>query len=744
MNDNQSLEIIEGIVENVVYKNEQTGYIVFELDVKDNLITAVGEIGEIYEGESVKLSGNFTNHSTYGSQFRISLCERSIPKKANEIFRYLSSGVIKGVGSKTAAAIVAQFGDDTLNIIEKEPERLKSVRGITLAKAHLIRRELSKIFGVADAMKGLSELEIEASDAIKVYHKFGPRSPSLIRENPYLICGDDISLPFEKADEIAEKLGIPKNDAHRIGAGIIFVIKHNIKNGHTYLPKNKLVSIALSFLEVAEEEIEEQIEYLLESNMLVCDEVNGREAVFLPLYYMSESYIAKRVTELLQEQTEDTEDIEKLIEKEEKSLKISYARLQKTAIKQALTQNIFILTGGPGTGKTTTLNGMISLFEQKGNKVLLAAPTGRAAQRMSEVTGREAKTIHRLLEVAFSGNSEVPRFQRNEDNPLKADVVIIDEISMVDVILFASLLKALPSGARLILVGDSDQLPSVGAGSVLRDLCFDDYVPTVRLTEVFRQAAESMIITNAHLIVKGELPEIHHKSNDFFFLSRDSAEKTADTVVDLCARRLPKAYNVSPLLDIQVLCPGRKGELGTGMLNIKLQSALNPPALNKKEVYFAGVTFREGDRVMQIKNDYELMWIRDDGENGLGVFNGDIGVIVMVDKPSGVLRVRYDDREVDYPFDILYELEHAYAITVHKSQGNEYKLVVLPLFKYFEKLYFRNLLYTAVTRAKEMLVLCGNEQALSRMVQNNRKIDRYTSLSYFLRQYLSEYEQFGF
>lgn len=743
MDENRALEVIEGIVENIVYQNDQSGYIVLEVDVAGSLVTAVGELGEVFEGEKVRLSGNFTAHQTYGTQFKAPFCERSLPSGANDIYRYLSSGVIRGVGDKTASAIVAQFGDETLEIIEKEPERLKAVRGISLSKAEQIGRDFKRIFGARSVLKELSELSIGAGESIRTYKKFGLRAAEVVKQDPYVLCGEDIGMEFERADSLALSLGFKADDSCRLRAGLLYVIRHNCKNGHTYLPKHKLLSITEAFLGAEDADFDSEIDYLCQSNMLIEEEIEGKICIFLPIYYISESYIANKITNLLQEETAVPDNIEELIEKEEHLLRISYARLQKTAIKTALTQNVFILTGGPGTGKTTALNGIISLFEKQNMRVLLAAPTGRASARMSEVTGREAKTLHRLLEVAYSDN-DMPRFQRNEENPLKADVIIVDEISMVDVLLFASLLRAMPKGCRIIMVGDSDQLPSVGAGRVLKDLSTDEFVPIVRLTEVFRQAAQSMIVNNAHLIVKGESPELHNKENDFFFLPRDSAEKTADTVVDLISRRLPKAYGVNPMLDVQVLCPGRRGELGTANLNLRLQAVLNPPAPDKGEVRFAGVTFRRGDRVMQIKNNYDIMWVRQSGDNGLGVYNGDIGIIIGVDRASSTLRIRFDDREVDYPFDLLSELEHAYAITVHKSQGSEYKMVILPLFKFFDKLYYRNLLYTAVTRAKELLVLTGEEAAIIKMVQNNRKIERYTALAPMLRAGISEYEQLGF
>lgn len=741
--ENSQYEVIQGSIEAIVFQNKQTGYVVMELDVSGTLVTAVGELGDVFEGESVKLTGNFTSHPTYGTQFRATLCERSLPQGVNEIYKYLSSGVIRGIGDKTASAIVAQFGDKTLEIIEKEPHRLKSVRGISESKAEKIGKDFKVIFGLSGIMKELAALSVGAGESVRAYKKFGERTADIVRENPYVLCSEDIGMPFEEADLIATSLGIPKDAPCRIRAGILHIVRHNIKNGHTYLPEDKLTSIARGFIGVEDADYEGELEWLYDSNMLICDEVNGRRATFLPIYYMSESYIANRITTMLQEETESPDDVEKLLLAQQEKFAINYARLQKAAIRGALTQNVFVLTGGPGTGKTTTLNAIISLYEAQNMRVLLAAPTGRAAQRMSEVTGRESKTIHRLLEVAFS-EGDIPKFQKNEDNPLKADVVIVDEISMVDVILFASLLRAMPKGCRLILVGDNDQLPSVGAGRVLRDLCVDGYVPEVKLTEVFRQAAESMIVTNAHLIVKGDMPELHHKTEDFFFLARTSAESVSDTVVDLCTRRLPTAYGVSPMHDIQVLCPGRKGENGTVELNRRLQAALNPPGKEKSECRFAGTIFRLGDRVMQIKNNYDIMWVKDNGEHGLGVYNGDIGQIVLVDRFSSFLRIRFDDREVDYPFELLSELEHAYAITVHKSQGSEYKIAVLPLFSFFDKLYYRNLLYTAVTRARENLIIVGDEKAVQAMVKNDRKTERYTALAPFLKKYIDEYEQLGF
>lgn len=741
--ENNEFEIIEGTVEEIVFQNDQTGYNVLEVETNEGLLTVVGELGRVYEGERLKLSGKFVSHQTYGTQFKAEFCERSLPEDADNIYKYLASGIVKGIGSKTASAIVSHFGNNTLNVIENEPHKLKAIKGISEARAEDIGREFKRIFGSRSVMKALSEIGVGAGESVRAYKKFGDRAPELVRQNPYLLCGEEIGLSFEGADELALKLGFLEDNPDRIRAGLLHVMRHNAKNGHTYLPTQKLIDITAGFLNLPDADFEGNIEWLCLSNMLIEAEVDGKRAAFLPIYYISESYIAKRIVDMLQLETESIENIDELIENEEKLTGIEYARLQKTAISQALKQNIMILTGGPGTGKTTTLNAMISLFERQNMRVLLAAPTGRAAQRMSEVTHREAKTIHRMLEVTYSEN-DIPNFQKNQDNPLKADVVIIDEISMVDVILFSSLLKAMPKGCRLIMVGDSDQLPSVGAGRILRDLSVDDIVPIVRLTEVFRQAARSLIVTNAHLIVKGELPELTNKQNDFFFIKRENAQDTADTVVSLLAKRLPKAYSFDAMRDIQVLCPGRKGENGTFELNAKLQSVLNPPDKSKNEFKFGAVTFRVGDRVMQIKNNYDIMWIKDSGENGLGVYNGDIGIIKEVNRYSSFLRIRFDDREVDYPFDLLSELEHAYAVTVHKSQGSEYKAVVLPLCKYFDKLYFRNLLYTAVTRAKEILVIVGDEQAVKKMVMNNRKTDRYTALWFFLKEGIDEYEKFGF
>ena len=553
----------------------------------------------------------------------------------------------------------------------------------------------------------------------------------LIRENPYCICEEGADIPFEKADAIAEALERPQDDGWRVRAGLEYVLRHNLNNGHTCIPAGKLSAAAAGMLGVPPELTQEALEELVGEGSLIQREMDGKDLVFLPRLFQAEVYAASRILTMLRFPAQPVAGAVRSIERIEQETGISYAERQKEAIRQALDKGLLILTGGPGTGKTTTLNAIIRLLKANGEKVLLGAPTGRAAKRMSELTGEEAKTIHRLLQVEWDENDH-QMFAKNEKNLLDCDALILDELSMVDVLLFDALLRALPLGCRLIMVGDCDQLPSVGPGNVLGDLIASEKVPVVQLNEIFRQSMQSLIVTSAHRIVAGQMPELTNHSSDFFFLPCGDAEELGNLIADLCRRRLPNSYGYSPLTDIQVLTPGRKGDLGTAELNRRLQDALNPPEKGKKEISIHGVLFREGDKVMQVKNDYHLGWTKFDGTTGEGVYNGDLGILCEIDRRASTVTVQMDDRLVLYELETAAELELAYAMTVHKSQGNEFPAVVMPIFPGPSQLSYRNLLYTAVTRAKELLILAGTRQALAAMVENNRKTRRYSGLCGFL------------
>ena len=581
----------------------------------------------------------------------------------------------------------------------------------------------------------LSRYGIDAAVSIRVWKKWGAYAPGEIEKDPYILCTRDIGVPFEKADEIARQLGFAPDSPERLCGGILYVLRHNTGNGHCCLPYEKLVKVSARMLEAEPEQMDDPLTMLAEREEIISDTVDGTVFIYLPEMYEAETYCAGRLmTALASSPPEAVRDYSREIDALEKKLGIRYASLQRKAIQAALGQSVVILTGGPGTGKTTALCGMIDLLEQEGLKVGLAAPTGRAAKRMTELTGRDAKTIHRLLEVDFGEENGRVKFRRNSRNPLPYDAVIVDEMSMVDIEIFASLMQALRLGSKLIMVGDPDQLPSVGPGNVLRDLIDSDVIPVIHLTEVFRQAAESLIVTSAHAIVAGEMPDLTVRDNDFFFLQKSSSEAVLQTVVDLCARRLPASYGYSPVRDIQVISPTRLGACGTAELCRKLQEVLNPQDGRKTEQKFGPGVFREGDKVMQIRNNYDIVYTRDDGEQGVGVYNGDIGTIEMIDRPSRSLHVRYDDRVAEYTFDMLDQLELAYAVTVHKSQGSEFDAVVMPVSGSRSKLFYRNLLYTAVTRAKKLLILVGQASAVAEMVHNDRKTLRYTNLGKFLRE----------
>lgn len=732
MNSNNMLQL-EGAVENIVYRNEQNGYTVLEIADGEDLITAVGIMPQASVGDTVNLTGFFITHKTYGKQFSVSVCEICRPTESADILKYLSSGAIKGIGAVTAQRLVSEFGESTLDVMENQPDRVARLRGITESKALAFSAQLKANTGVRTLMLFLGEYGISNTSSVKIYNAFGAGCVEKIKENPYILCSGEFGVTFENADFIAKRENLEAESNVRLRAGITYVLKHNEQNGHTCLPKNKLIEISSRLLQVNPELVAGCMDEMVFDRSVIGDKIGDEDFVFTTQLHLIETYIASRVKMMLEFDAEKIDDIEQEIKICEKNDGIEYAELQKQAVTSALTEGMLILTGGPGTGKTTTLNAIINILKRKGKKVLLSAPTGRAAQRMSEVTGDEAKTLHRMLEVSWD-KQDNPVFNKNERNQLKCDALIIDEVSMVDSYIFESVMRALPLGCRLILVGDSDQLPSVGPGNVLGDLIESGVVPVIRLNEIFRQAQKSLIVTNAHKIVNGVMPDLKKVDKDFFFIYKSDKTSGAETILDLCSERLPKAYGYSPLENIQVLSPSKKGELGTAELNRKLQARLNPKSDDKAEVTIGSRTFRTGDKVMQIKNNYDISWYKDNGETGEGIFNGDIGIIQNIDKKSKSIKINFYDKTAVLTYDYASELDFAYAITVHKSQGNEFDAVVIPMFSGPPQLYYRNLLYTAVTRAKKTLILVGVPQTVEYMVNNNRRTKRYSGLKEFLQR----------
>lgn len=732
MNSNNMLQL-EGAVENIVYRNEQNGYTVLEIADDEDLITAVGIMPQASVGDTVNLTGFFITHKTYGKQFSVSACEICRPTESADILKYLSSGAIKGIGAVTAQRLVSEFGESTLDVMENQPDRVARLRGITESKALAFSAQLKANTGVRTLMLFLGEYGISNTSSVKIYNAFGAGCVEKIKENPYILCSGEFGVTFENADFIAKRENLEAESNVRLRAGITYVLKHNEQNGHTCLPKNKLIEISSRLLQVNPELVAGCMDEMIFDRSVIGDKIGDEDFVFTTQLHLIETYIASRVKMMLEFDAEKIDDIEQEIKICEKNDGIEYAELQKQAVTSALTEGMLILTGGPGTGKTTTLNAIINILKRKGKKVLLSAPTGRAAQRMSEVTGDEAKTLHRMLEVSWD-KQDNPVFNKNERNQLKCDALIIDEVSMVDSYIFESVMRALPLGCRLILVGDSDQLPSVGPGNVLGDLIESGVVPVIRLNEIFRQAQKSLIVTNAHKIVNGVMPDLKKVDKDFFFIYKSDKTSGAETILDLCSERLPKAYGYSPLENIQVLSPSKKGELGTAELNRKLQARLNSKSDDKAEVTIGSRTFRTGDKVMQIKNNYDISWYKDNGETGEGIFNGDIGIIQNIDKKSKSIKINFYDKTAVLTYDYASELDFAYAITVHKSQGNEFDAVVIPMFSGPPQLYYRNLLYTAVTRAKKTLILVGVPQTVEYMVNNNRRTKRYSGLKEFLQR----------
>lgn len=730
--------VVEGVVEDVIYKNPENGYCVLRLETQEGDLVAVGTLPLVSEGETLELEGDYTEHKTYGRQFAVTSFRSRMPADETAVLRYLSSGIVKGVREKTAKTLVSVFGPDTLDILENEPERVCTVKGISRQRAETISQSLKETVGVKTILLYFQQFGITPSVAFRIFKQWGLRSYDIIKNNPYRLC-EIPGVGFQSADRIAVRMGYDTESPNRIEAALIFVLNHNMYgSGHTFLPKNKLGQIVSGLLGIDTDTVGNSLERLIADGVLVyVPEIGNGDAVYQKWVYESERTIALRTLLMSQFSDGDPKNFDAVVSRAERKLGIEFDELQRKAIFTAVKERITLLTGGPGTGKTTTLNGIIRVFESENISFALCAPTGRAAKRISELTGREAKTLHRLLEYAPRDGEYV--FNKNRDNQLQYEAVIADESSMIDLSLFSHLLDALPLKSKLILVGDAAQLPPVGAGNVFRDLLGCGYLPTVRLDRIFRQAQQSLIVTNAHEILNGRMPVLNAKDRDFFFIPTSSAEALHSLVESLCTARLPNAYGFDPVRDIQVLSPTRKGSSGTAALNETLREALNPADGKKEEIPFRGLVFREGDKVMQIRNDYDLVGEKPDGDIENGIFNGDIGTVERIDRRAETLSVRFDDRLYTYSLNSseIDELEPAYAITVHKSQGSEFDAVVLPLFEGPELLYTRNLLYTAVTRAKKILIIVGDARKVRYMVDNARSGKRYSGLKHWMKLFAS-------
>ena len=723
---------ITGVVEEVTFQNDSNGFTVLDISVDDDYLTAVGVMPGVNAGETVNLTGTYTTHPSFGRQFKVSAFSRCMPETSEQIYKYLASGVIRGIGPKKAMAIIEKFGSDTLDILENDSERLSSIKGISEEQAKNIGEEFKRQYAMRTVMLRLEKYGFSPSECIRIFKKLGIHAVEKVEENPYYLCSLGLGISFERAESIESKLEKKPLPDFRISEGILHVMRYNSANrGHTCIPRDKLLKPSADLLEVTQDEIDIAIDKLVSTAQLKACEIDGKEFVFLPSAYLAEKKIAERIGIVAGFPPPGAPQLADWIDYIEQQNNIKYETQQRLAIATAAKKGLLVLTGGPGTGKTTTIKGIINIFQRQNLDIALAAPTGRAAKRMSEVTGMEAKTIHRLLEVEWDEDDR-PVFRRDASNPLECNALILDELSMIDIHLFASLLEALPLGCRLILVGDSDQLPPVGAGNVLQDLILSDMLPVVCLSQVFRQALESKIITNAHKIVNGETPDLKNDGKDFFHMERPSSFMTSQTVVELCCERLPKAYKWDAFSDIQVICPSKKGETGTQNLNKLLQNALNPAEKGKSEIIVAGKVFRVGDKIMQVKNNYNIEW-ESPSEKGTGIFNGDIGILTAIDTKTSLVTVNFDGREAIIPGEYLSELELAYAVTVHKSQGSEFKAVIIPAINIVPNLAYRNLLYTAVTRAKDLLVTVGSAQMIDAMTQNDRKSKRYSALSHFLK-----------
>ena len=726
--EQNTVEVINGTIENVVYYNDGNDYAVLEILTESGLIiTAVGTVPIPFEGECVVLRGKWGYHKSFGKQFVIESFEKTLPKETEGILQYLSSRTVKGIGPVTARKIVERFGTDTFEVIETHPEWLADIPGITMKKAAKISEAFLEQNEMRDVVMFCKDY-MTITEATKVYKKLGSGAVGMITRNPYILCEGDYGISFAQADVIALSMNFERDNTYRVKAGIKYVLNYNaVMNGHTCLPKDKLIPAAAEVLGIDAEALTVRLNRFIKLGEFSVYYGDETEFVMTPEVADTEDYIANKLIAMDSGVARFSgADISSLINSVESRNGIVYEMMQRKAIYEALGGGVTIITGGPGTGKTTIVKALLSIFASQRLKVVLCAPTGRAAKRMSEATSEEAKTIHRMLEMEKGTDMDI-RFGRNAGNPIDEDVCIVDEASMIDITLMQALVRALKRGSRLVLIGDSNQLPSVGAGNVLADLISSNVIRTVALTEIFRQSKESLIVLNAHRINNGERPNLASVNGDFFFVSRDYERDIAKTISKLITERLPQAYGRSIKGQIQVITPSKKGAGGVEALNAELQSVMNPPSRTKHEKSAHGTLFREGDKVMQTSNNYEVEWTRG-SSSGIGIFNGDIGIIESIDNEGALMRIRFDDRLVDYTFDLLDDLELAYAITVHKSQGSEYPVVIIPMYSCPPMLMTRNLLYTAVTRAKRMVILVGRAEIVGKMVENNSEILRYTTL----------------
>ncbi len=729
MSDPEERDSLDGTVDTVIYQNEENGYTVLRLEQESEVYTVVGCMPGVSAGEEICVTGTWTRHPTFGPQFKAEAVERRIPSSTKAIFNYLASGIVKGIGAMTARRIVDAFGEDSLDIIEHHPDQLATIKGISKKKAVEISANFQQQVGMRHLMEFLTRHELPVSLGTALWRQFGQDALAIIQANPYLLVGEPYRVRFAAADALALSLGIGADDAMRAEAGVIFELSHNLGNGHVFLPANKLVPASSKLLGLPEEPISNALDSLVEQGRIVREPIAGEDACYLTSLYHSEVEVASRLAEMARQELLPPDNIDGIIRRIEREQHIKYAPQQREAVVLAAKRQVMLLTGGPGTGKTTSLRGILELFSAIGLKTALAAPTGRAAKRLGDLCGTEAATIHRLLETGFDNETGELAFSKNESDPLDVGAVIVDETSMVDLPLMDALLAALKGDCRLILVGDPDQLPSVGPGNLFSDLIRSGTIPAVRLTEIFRQAQQSAIVMNAHSVNQGQLPALSNRAtSDFFFMRRTDPQRAVETIVELCKTRLPEHMGI-PSDQIQVLSPTRKFDTGTRNLNIALQAALNPPSPGKNERKYSSFTYREGDRVMQIKNNYDIMW-RKKGQlrGGMGIFNGDVGFIESIDPRGETILVNFDDRMVEYTPDMLSELEPAFAMTVHKSQGSEYRAVVLAALDGAPMLLSRGVLYTAITRAKELLIIVGDDQVVAHMCANNRQARRYSGL----------------